>query len=90
MAARGKQLGDIVRANMVLKKSHAVFLEQLILNIFKATNLKLERSAVVRALIESLEISGIDLTKAKTEADVIAILTKAMTGGKAAGREKKT
>ena len=62
------------KATVVLFKRQILYLDQLALDIRAATGSSNSRAEIIRALIDALEISQVDLTKATSEVQMKAIL----------------
>ena len=62
------------KATIVLFKRQILYLDQLALDIRAATGSSISRAEIIRALIDALEISQVDLTKATSEVEMKAIL----------------
>lgn len=60
----------------LVKPQQLIGLDQLVLNIRKQGGKKLNRSAVVRAMIDALITSTVDFTNIQSEEDLTAILKK--------------
>lgn len=60
--------------SVVLLDRHDIFLEQLSLSIRRRTKAKVSKSGILRALIEAVEESEIDLTTSRSEAEVKEVL----------------
>ncbi len=64
------------KATVVLFKRQIFYLDQLALEIRTTTGNTISRAAIIRALIDALEISNVDLTKITSEAEMKAILVE--------------
>ncbi len=64
------------KATVVLFKRQILYLDQLALDIRTATGNSTNRAEIIRALIDALEISKVDLTKATSEVEMKAILVE--------------
>jgi len=85
-ASTGVQRRDprgLGRVGVILSEDHTWFADTLIGEINRKHRLvkdyKLSRSDLVRALLDALKASGIDLTSATTEGELRELLTDAMT-----------
>ena len=65
---------------MILLNRHIVFLDRLSSDIREKTGRAIKRAELIRALIEMLSESDIDLTSATSEADIKARLVQAVAG----------
>ena len=59
---------------MVLLNRHVVFLDRLATNIRERTGTAIKRAAIIRALIDVLAESELDLTSATSAAELKALL----------------
>lgn len=68
------------KATVILLNRHIVFLDRLSSDIREKTGRAIKRAELIRALIEMLSESDIDLTSATSEADIKARLVQAVAG----------
>jgi len=66
------------KATVILLNRHIVFLDRLSSDIREKTGRAVKRAELIRALIEMLSESDIDLTSATSEADIKARLVEAV------------
>ena len=66
------------KATVILLNRHIVFLDRLSSDIREKTGRAIKRAELIRALIEMLSESDIDLTSATSEADIKARLVEAV------------
>lgn len=66
------------KATVILLNRHIVFLDRLSSDIREKTGRAIKRAELIRALIEMLSESDIDLTSATSEADIKARLVQAV------------
>ena len=64
------------KATVVLFKRQILYLDQLALDVRSTTGSSISRAEIIRALIDALETSNVDLTKATSEAEMKAILAE--------------
>ena len=64
------------KVTVVLFKRQILYLDQLTLDIRAATGSSISRAEIIRALIDALETSKVDLTTATSEAEMKAILVE--------------
>ncbi len=64
------------KATVVLFKRQILYLDQLAFDIRTATGNSISRAEIIRALIDALELSNVDLTKVPSEAEMKAILVE--------------
>ena len=64
------------KVTVVLFKRQTLYLDQLALDIRAATGSSISRTEIIRALIDALEISQVDLTKATSEVEMKATLVE--------------
>ena len=60
----------------VLESLETLYLDQLALDVRAATGSSISWAEIIHALIDALEISKVDLTKATSEAEMKAILVE--------------
>lgn len=73
--------GEWKRATFGLYQAHVRALDEIVFKIRQATDVPIERSAIIRAMIEAVVESGIDLTSATSEDDIRSALAAALRGG---------
>ena len=66
------------KVTVVMFNREITFLDDLSVKIRKTTGSVIKRAEIIRALVDALEDSKIDLTGVKTEADVKAMLLAAL------------
>ena len=64
------------KATVVLFKRQILYLDQLALDVRAAAVSSISRAEIIRALIDALETSKVDLTKATSEVEMKAILAE--------------
>lgn len=64
------------KATVVLFKRQILYLDQLALDVRSTTGSSISRAEIIRALIDALVTSNVDLTKATSEAEMKAILAE--------------
>ncbi len=55
----------------VLRRDQSEFLDSLVASAFLRTRKKMERSAIIRALIELLRLEGVDISRCTTEDEIL-------------------
>ena len=80
MHAPRRGVKDGYRTSLMLTKNNAVFLGRLSLSIQEKSGILIERSGIVRAVLDAVESSGIDLTGAESEEDLAAMLAQRLAG----------
>lgn len=80
MAPKKRSFEDAVKTNMVLRKTHVVFLDRLMVSIRESTGAIVDRSSIVRAMTEAVQASGVDLTGVHSEEELASILTELLAG----------
>jgi hypothetical protein len=64
------------KVTVVLMDRQIVFLDRLIADIRAANGTSIRRANLIRALIDSLAASDLDLTNSRSERDLIRVLTE--------------
>ena len=64
------------KVTVVLMDRQVVFLDRLIADIRAASDAGISRAHLIRALIDSLAESDLDLTNSRSETDLIKVLTE--------------
>ena len=80
-AAHNKHSEPYDKATVVLFKRQTKFLDRLTLDMTEKPG-KWSRTEILRALVEALEQSGLDVTGANSEEALAALLSKRLKGGK--------
>ena len=68
------------KLTVIIPPDQVAFLDRLCMDIRANTRSKIRRTEVIRALIEGVRASGIDLTAYGTEADIAAAVGKRLKG----------
>ena len=64
------------KATVVLLDREIVFLDRLVADIRGATGTAITRANVIRALVDALAATDVDLTTCRSESELCAVLTK--------------
>ena len=70
----------------VLTREQSEFLDDLVVSVFLRTRKKIERSAIIRALIDLLRTERIDISDCSNQQDILEALRAQLKAGK---RDKK-
>lgn len=70
----------IEKVTVVLLKRQIVFLDELAVRMRAKTGKAIKRAEIIRALVDALEDSRLDVTAAASEADLKVILTRRLSG----------
>ena len=68
------------KVTVILLNRHIVYLDRLSADIRERTGRPIKRAELIRALIETLAESGVDVTSATSESEVKDRLTRALAG----------
>jgi hypothetical protein len=66
---------DWTKVTVVLLDRQIAFLDRLVADVRAASGMALGRAHVIRALVNALAASDIDLTSCRSEADLVSMLT---------------
>jgi hypothetical protein len=66
------------KVTVVLLDRQIVFLDRLASDIRAATGAAITRANVIRALVDALAATDVDLTTSRSEADLLSVLTQRM------------
>ena len=69
------------KVTVVLMDRQIVFLDRLIADIRAANRATIRRANLIRALIDSLAVSDLDLTNSRSERDLIRVLAERLRRG---------
>ena len=69
------------KVTVVLMDRQIVFLDRLIADIRATSGASINRANLIRALIDSLAASDLDLTKSRSERDLIRVLAERLRRG---------
>lgn len=68
------------KLTVVLPPDHVAFMDHLCLDIRAKTKTKIRRTVIIRALVEGVRASVLDLTAYGTQADIAATIHKRLKG----------
>ena len=71
---------DWSKINVVLFDRQVWFLDQMSVSIRRTSGAAVNRTQIVRALIDALKNSRVDVSAVQSEADLIGALTRQLTG----------
>src|SRR5437867_1485682 len=71
---------DWSKINIVLFDRQVWFLDQVSVSIRRTTGAAVNRTQIVRALIDALKNSRVDVSSAQSEADLVSTLTQRLGG----------
>jgi hypothetical protein len=69
------------KVTVVLMDRQIAFLDRLVADIRAANDTSISRAHLIRALIDALAESDLDLTNSRSEADLITVLAARLGGG---------
>ena len=72
---------DWTKVTVVLLDRQIAFLDRLVADVRAASGMALGRAHVIRALVNALAASDIDLTSCRSEADLVSMLTTRLASG---------
>jgi hypothetical protein len=75
-ASGGTGRGERTKATVVLFNHQIVFLDRLAADIRARTGAVLKRATIIRALIEGLAESGVDVSHARSEEELTAFIAE--------------
>ncbi|MBI1744430.1 hypothetical protein HYR54_15375 [Candidatus Acetothermia bacterium] len=67
---------QIWKYGFVLRREHSEYLDELVTRAFLKTKKKVERSAVIRALIDLLKMQQVDISECSTETEIREVLKR--------------
>lgn len=69
--ARFSKDPSVWKYGFVLRRDQSEFLDSLVAGAFLRTRKKMERSAIIRALIDLLRVEGVDISRCTNEDEII-------------------
>jgi hypothetical protein len=88
MVGKARNFQDAFRSSIILRQTQVVFLDRISISIREKTGAIIDRSAIIRALIDVFQSSGIDITEVSSEAEIAALLTERQTGATEGNKRK--
>jgi len=70
-AAKSTRDSGVWKYGFVLRRDQSEFLDSLVAGAFLRTRKKMERSTIIRALIELLRLEGVDISHCTTEDEIL-------------------
>lgn len=77
---------SVWKYGFVLRRDQSEFLDSLVAGAFLHTRKKMERSAIIRALIDLLRVEGVDISHCTSEDEIIQAVRDHFQKGRSDGR----